>query len=218
MNFLLQTPAVVAPVAHSAGIPWTFWIVMVTIIILLGMSIFFFIERLLNIRNATKVDPNFTGNIVAELRKGDLKTAMAIAQGDTSAMGRITQCGLMAIGGSVGEIESTMESATSIEILRMEKNIGYLGIIAGVAPMLGFVGTIFGIIHIFGEIEATGEFTIATIAGGLNEKMVTSAAGLVVGMVAYIFYHFLQSRIDKFTFEVQQGVLRFLLELQRKHV
>ncbi|MFN0204447.1 MAG: MotA/TolQ/ExbB proton channel family protein [Bacteroidia bacterium] len=193
------------------------WI-MAPILVLLGLTIFFFVERVLNIRAAAAVDANFVNSIIAELRKGDLKAAMTIAQGSETAMGRIIQSGLMVIGGSVGEIEGTMETATSIEVSRMEKNTGYLGMIAGVAPMLGFIGTISGIIRIFYSISTSGEFGITTIAGGLYEKMITSGAGLFVGLIAYVGYHVLQLMIDKFTFNVQQGVFKFLLELQRKNV
>jgi biopolymer transport protein ExbB len=92
----------------------------------------------------------------------------------------------------------------------MEKNTGYLGIIAGIAPMLGFVGTISGIIRIFYEISLSDNISIGIIAGGLYEKMITSGSGLIVGVIAYSAYHLLNQRISRFSREMQKDVFEFM--------
>ena len=103
-----------------------------------------------------------------------------------------------------------MESVANIEVGEMEKNTAYLGIIAGVAPMLGFIGTISGIINIFYSISLTDNISIGIIAGGLYEKMVTSGSGLIVGLCAYAAYHILMQIISKFTLRVQRDSLEFI--------
>jgi biopolymer transport protein ExbB len=108
------------------------------------------------------------------------------------------------------ELESMMESAANIEVAEMERNMGYLGIIAGVAPMLGFIGTIGGIIRIFYDISQTDNITIGIIAGGLYEKMITSGAGLFVGVISYCAYHILQQRVNVFTLKMQKDVFDFM--------
>jgi biopolymer transport protein ExbB len=108
-----------------------------------------------------------------------------------------------------------MESSANIEISRMEKNIGYLGVIAGIAPMLGFIGTIAGVIHIFYNISMTDNISIGIIAGGLYQKMVSSGTGLIVGVISYCFYHYLHIQIDKFSARLQSENLDFLKSLQK---
>jgi biopolymer transport protein ExbB len=99
-----------------------------------------------------------------------------------------------------------MESATNLEIGMMERDTGYLGIIAGVAPMLGFIGTISGVIKIFYNISLADNISIGIIAGGLYQKMICSGTGLIVGVIAYCGYHYLQMMIDRFTINLQRQV------------
>ena len=99
-----------------------------------------------------------------------------------------------------------MESTTNIEIAMMEKDTGYLGIIAGVAPMLGFIGTISGVIKIFYNISLADNISIGIIAGGLYQKMICSGTGLIVGVIAYSCYHYLQMMIDRFSVNLQSQV------------
>jgi biopolymer transport protein ExbB len=111
------------------------------------------------------------------------------------------------------DVEGIMESAANIEIAEMEKNLGYLGIIAGIAPMLGFIGTISGVIKIFYNISLADNISIGIIAGGLYQKMICSGAGLIVGVIAYSCYHYLQLMIDRYTIAMQKDVNDFLKSL-----
>ena len=106
-----------------------------------------------------------------------------------------------------------MESAANIEISVMEKNTGYLGIIAGIAPMLGFIGTISGVIKIFYNISLADNISIGIIAGGLYQKMICSGTGLIVGVIAYSCYHYLQMMIDSFSIDMQMKVNEVVKEL-----
>jgi biopolymer transport protein ExbB len=107
-----------------------------------------------------------------------------------------------------------MENVGNLEISKAEKNLGVLGIIAGVAPMLGFIGTIMGVITIFHTISTTDNFSITTISSGLYQKMITSLAGLVVGVFAYSGYHLLLMMVDRLTFRIEAAVIEFVDILQ----
>jgi biopolymer transport protein ExbB len=185
-------------------------VVMIPILLLWLIAMYIFIERYLYLRIATKAKQDFVLNINKHLQQGDLKTARLYAQQENSATATILKNGLDYVGKPVKEIESMMETAANIEIGEMEKNIGYLGIIAGIAPMLGFIGTISGIINIFYSISLSDNISIGIIAGGLYEKMITSGMGLVVGVLAYTGYHVLQQKINRFSLQMQRDVFEFM--------
>jgi len=184
--------------------------VMVPIILLSLITIYLAAERFLYIRSVTKGRKDLMTHIKRYLLSGDIKGARAFAAQENSAVGKIIASGLDHVGKPVKEIESMIELSANIEIAEMEKNTGYLGIIAGIAPMLGFVGTISGIIRIFYEISLSDNISIGIIAGGLYEKMITSGSGLIVGVIAYSAYHLINQRISKFSREMQKDVFEFM--------
>jgi len=189
-------------------------IVMVPILLLSIGAIYVAVERYLYLRSSMNRDSHFLSKITRALSSGNIAEAKRYAEDEDTATGRIISSGIDSIGRPIRDIESMLESATNIEVAEMEKHTGYLGIIAGIAPMLGFIGTILGIIHIFYQISLTDNFSIGTISGGLYEKMITSGTGLAVGIVAYIAYHLLQLRIGRFTLQIQRDVFDFLRSLQ----
>jgi biopolymer transport protein ExbB len=184
--------------------------VMVPILLLSVITIYLAAERFLYIRSVTKGRKDLMTHIKRYLLSGDIKGAKAFAAQENSAVGKIIASGLDHVGKPVKEIESMIELSANIEIAEMEKNTGYLGIIAGIAPMLGFVGTISGIIRIFYEISLSDNISIGIIAGGLYEKMITSGSGLIVGVIAYSAYHLINQRISKFSREMQKDVFEFM--------
>ena len=185
------------------------WI-MIPIAFLGFVACYFFFERYLYLNAVTKEKKELVSSIKQYLKNADIKSARMFAAQDGSATGKILQVGLEHIGKPMKELESMMESAANIEVAEMERNMGYLGIIAGVAPMLGFIGTIGGIIRIFYDISQTDNITIGIIAGGLYEKMITSGAGLFVGVISYCAYHILQQRVNVFTLKMQKDVFDFM--------
>ncbi len=189
-------------------------VVMIPILLLSVAALYVAIERYLYLKSTVNRDSNFLSKITRALSSGNIAEAKRYAQDEDSATGRIISSGIDSIGRPIRDIESMLESATNIEVAEMEKHTGYLGIIAGIAPMLGFIGTILGIIHIFYEISLTDNFSIGTISGGLYEKMITSGTGLAVGIIAYIAYHLLLLRIGRFTLQIQKDVFDFLRSLQ----
>ena len=171
------------------------WI-MLPILLLLIVSIYIIAERYLTIRRAGGNPERFMTGIRALMVKSDLQGAKLYCAQNPSPLARMVEKGLRRIGLPITEIEASVENVGKIEIARLEKNISILGIIAGIAPMLGFVGTIIGVIKIFYAISSSGEFGITQIAGGLYTKMVTSAAGLIVGIIAHIGYHWLSILVE----------------------
>lgn len=182
----------------------------IPIILLLFYTIYLIIERFLTIRKATKYNKNLVDDLRTELSAGRIESARNICKRDNSSTGNVLASGIDGIGRPVSEIESRMEKATNIEIGEMENKMGHLGLIAGIAPIFGFIGTISGVIKIFHDISVSEDISIGNISGGLYEKMISSGAGLVVGVIAYSAYHLFNGRIDSFVLNIQKQVLEFL--------
>lgn len=179
------------------------------IMLLLFITIFLAAERYLFIKASSQIDTGFLRSLKDNILRGDIKTASSLCKGSSKPISRILEKGINRIGKPVKDIESAMEIQSNLEMSKMEKNMGYLGLIAGIAPTLGFIGTISGIIRIFYEISVTGNFSIETISNGLYEKMISSFSGLVVGLFAYAFYHGINMMIDKFSINLQATVMDF---------
>jgi biopolymer transport protein ExbB len=184
-------------------------IVVYPILILLFVTIVLGFQRYFYIKSASEIDTGFLRSLKDNLVRGDVRAAASLSRGTNKPISRVLEKGINRIGKPVKDIESAMEIQSNLEISKMEKNMGYLGLIAGVAPTLGFVGTISGIIRIFYEISTTGNFTIETISNGLYEKMIASFSGLVVGLIAYALYHGINMMIDKFSINLQSTVMDF---------
>lgn len=185
-------------------------VIMIPIFLLWIIATYIFIERYLYLKTAAKTKGDFMRQINTMLRNADIKAATMYAEKEDTALGKIISMGISYIGKPIKDIESMMESTASVEVGEMEKNTNYLGIIAGIAPMLGFIGTIWGIIQIFYQISLSDNISIGIIASGLYVKMVTSGAGLIVGVYSYTAYHLLQQRIQQFTLHAQRESLEFI--------
>jgi biopolymer transport protein ExbB len=212
---LLQVPDSTSTAANAESINYLSLllkggIVVYPLLFLLFLAIFFIVERYLFIKAASNIDFGFLRTLKDNILRGDLRTAITLCKSTNLPISRILEKGITRIGRPVKDIESAMEIQSNLEISKMEKNMGYLGLIAGVAPILGFIGTISGIIRIFYDIAATGNFTIEIIANGLYEKMISSFTGLVVGVIAYAGYHGINMMIDKFGIHLQATVMDFL--------
>jgi biopolymer transport protein ExbB len=173
------------------------------------------IERYLYINKASKMDYLLMRDVRDNLNSGNLDLARSIAERSNTASGNIIKEGILVIGRPIAEIESNMDRAADIEIGEMEKHLGHLGLIAGIAPTLGFIGTISGVIKIFYSISVTENISIGNISGGLYEKMISSGSGLIVGIIAYSGYHLLNGKIDNFALKIQKQVLEFVNIIQK---
>jgi len=184
--------------------------VMVPIGFLSVVAVFLMVERYITISRAGKVDSGFMANIKAMLMDGKADAALSLCRGTNTPIARLLEKGIKRLGKPIKEIESAVENTGKLEIYKLEKNLAYLGIIAGIAPMFGFVGTISGVIKIFYNISLADNISIGLIAGGLYEKMITSAAGLVVGIIAHIGFHLLNSMIDRVSFDLESTTVEFI--------
>ncbi|WP_179415450.1 MotA/TolQ/ExbB proton channel family protein [Mucilaginibacter sp. E4BP6] len=185
-------------------------VIMIPIGILAVLGLVIFFERYFTIRKASKSEANLLMQIRSSIHTGNLESAIAICRNSNSPLGRMLQKGLLRIGRPIKDIEGAIENVGKLEVAKLEKNIGILGIIAGIAPMFGFLGTIYGVIKIFYDIAQSGNLSIGVISGGLYVKMVTAAAGLFVGMIAYIFYHILNMMVDKVILNLETDAIEFI--------
>ncbi len=171
--------------------------VMYPILFLFSVALFLFIERYLYIRKTTKIDENFLHNINELLVAGNIQGAVAYCKNSKFPIANMLERGLGRLGSPIREIESAIENKAKLEIYNMEKNLGLLSSIARIAPMFGFLGTVTGMIRTFHNISTSNKIEISTIASGIYEKMVTSASGLIVGIIAYVMYTLLTTLIDR---------------------
>ena len=148
------------------------------------------------------------------VQEGNIAGARSLCKNSDFPVARMLDKALKKIGRPIDDIEDALESAGKIEVYKLEKNLSILGTIAGVAPMLGFIGTILGVITIFVHIAAKNTIDIGTISEGLYQKLISSASGLVVGIVAHLGYHYLLIKIDRQIFTMESTAIEFLDLLQ----
>jgi biopolymer transport protein ExbB len=188
--------------------------VMIPLLLLSLVTIYVIVERYLAIKNASKNPESFMGTIKNQIIKGDLQGAQLLCHQTRTPIARMIEKGIRRIGSPLKDIETAIENVGKVEVANLEKNINILGIIAGIAPMLGFVGTILGVIQIFYSISMSNDFGIAQISGGLYTKMVTSAAGLIVGIMAHVGYHYLTILVDRVVLKIEHNAIDFIDLLQ----
>ncbi len=172
------------------------WI-MVPIALLSILAIYFIIERWLVINKMGKADSIWHSRIIELISERKKDQALRFCYEKPYASGKVIAAGLKEEEESPEEVENAMQIEARMQIAKMESHMNYLGIIASIAPMLGFLGTIFGVITIFYNISQTADLDIATISDGLYQKMICSGAGLLVGIIAYSGYYVINGRIDR---------------------
>lgn len=189
-------------------------VLMVPLALLLVLAIFFFFERWIAIKHASDVDQNFMNIIRDHVVTGNITAARSLAKNTNNSVAKIIDKGLQRIGKPIDAIEKSMENVGKLEVYKMERNLSVLSLVYGIAPMFGFLGTIFGMLQLFYNINATGEFTPAAIAGGIYTKMITSATGLIIGLLGYVAYNFLNSQISKTVNKMEVASAEFIDILQ----
>ena len=189
------------------------WI-MYPLYILLVIAIFVFIERVLAIKKAGAMDPKFMFIIKDHILSGNIDAAKSMAKNADNTVAKMIEKGIMRIGKPIESVEKSMENVGKLEMYSMERNLNILSLIAGIAPMFGFLGTIVGMVQLFYGIASTGEYTLNTIAGGIYTKMITSATGLIIGLIAYVGHNYLSTQIDKAANKMETASADFLDILQ----
>src|SRR6476469_6182116 len=187
---------------------------MLPLALLLLITIYVFVERLLTIRRAQRLDSNFMNIIRDHIVTGNVTAARSFAKNTANPVARIIDKGIQRIGKPIDAIEKSMENVGKLELFNLEKNLSVLSLIAGIAPMFGFLGTIVGMFKLFYDLASTGDFTIQIMANGIYTKMITSASGLIIGLLAYIAHSYLSTQVDKTANKMEASSAEFIDVLQ----
>lgn len=185
-------------------------LIMIPISLLLLVALYVFFERFSIISKTGRVDRALLTSLEQQVRSGNVDGARQLLQSDRSSMARIYEKGINRLGSPITEIESGMESQAKVAVASMEKNMSVLSAIATLAPMLGFLGTVFGMIGIFSGIAVKNNLEIGAISEGLYVKMVTSAAGLIVGIIAHALHVWLSMKIDRTLLKLEVAANEFI--------
>jgi biopolymer transport protein ExbB len=189
-------------------------VLMIPLALLLVIAIFVFIERILYIRKASRIEGNFMNIIRDNIITGNVSAARSLAKNTDNPVARMIDKGIQRIGKPIDSIEKSMENVGKLEMYKMERNLNVLSLIAGIAPMFGFLGTIFGMFQLFFRLASTGEFTIQSMANGIYTKLITSAVGLIIGLMAYIAHNYLTTQIEKTANKMEASSAEFIDILQ----
>ncbi len=186
-------------------------IIMSTLFILSILTVYIFIERYLSITKAAKEDENFMNQIKDFIHDGKIDAAKALCKNTSSPIARMIEKGVNRIGKPLGDIAAAIENTGKLELYKLETNLASLATISGAAPMIGFLGTVIGMVLAFHEMAAAGgNIDVAMLAEGIYTAMVTTIAGLVVGIVAYIGYNTLVAKVEKVVFRMEARTTEFL--------
>jgi biopolymer transport protein ExbB len=190
-------------------------LVMIPLGLLSLIALIIIIERILFFGKNLRISESTFQSLTKLLRDGNLNEAASLCNKQNNCFGRIF---IYAASGSQdqGETDKLLEDAANVEISRLERSLNYLTIIAGVAPLLGFIGTIAGVITIFHSISESNDISISTISGGLYKKMVSSATGLVIGIIAFAAYHLFINQVDGFAVKIQDWALKLRVALKER--
>ena len=183
---------------------------MIPLAILFLAAIYILVERLLVVSKASKKIPNFVGSLKEMINSGNIANARTMCKTANTPESIMIEQGVARVGQTYAEIRESMNKSGANEIAKLEKNLGVLNIIGRIAPMFGFIGTIIGVITIFYDISLAKTVEIEVISKGLYQKMITSAGGLVVGVFAFVAYHWLNARIDKLAHRMEDTQIEFL--------
>ena len=186
------------------------WI-MIPIFALSILAIYIFVERYIAINKASKEDANFMNNIRDFIHNDRLDSALSMCKNNTTPIARMMEKGLIRMGKPLNDINAAIENVGKLEVARLEKNIAWLATAAGAAPMLGFLGTVTGMVKAFYDMSKAGNnIDIQLLSNGIYEAMVTTVAGLIVGIIAYICYNVLVARIEKLVFILEARASEFM--------
>ncbi|PSG87346.1 MotA/TolQ/ExbB proton channel family protein [Aurantibacter aestuarii] len=186
-------------------------IIITLLFVLLIMACYIYFERIFAIKDASKIDANFMNQIKDYVSNGKLESAQNLCSTANTPVSRLIGKGITRIGKPLEDINTAIENAGRLEIYNLEKNVSVLATISGAAPMIGFLGTVIGmILSIFEIANSGGSIDIKTLADGLYTAMTTTVAGLIVGIVAYVAYNHLVVKTDKMVYQMEANSLEFL--------
>jgi biopolymer transport protein ExbB len=193
----------------SGGVGGT--LIMLVLFALSAITVYLFVERFRLIKRAAKLDENFMNRIKESVLDGRLESALELCRNNESPVARMIEKGLGRIGKPLKDISAAIENTGKLEVYRMEQNLATLATISGAAPMIGFLGTVIGMILAFHEMAAAGgQIDVEMLAEGIYTAMTTTVAGLIVGILAYVGYNFLVHRVDKVVYRMEANATEFM--------
>lgn len=186
-------------------------VIIVILFVLLFVALYIYFERLFAIKAASKIDKNFMNQIRDHVSGGKLESARILCAQTDSPVARLTEKGISRIGKPLEDINKAIETAGTLEVYKLEKNVSILATVAGAAPMIGFLGTVIGMILAFHQMATSGgQAEMGQLASGIYTAMTTTVAGLIVGIIAYIGYNHLVVRTDKVVHTMESNAVEFL--------
>ena len=181
------------------------------LVLLACVMIFIFVERFLAIRQASQIDSDFMNRIRDYISEGNIDAAMDLCRRTNSPIARMIEKGIERIGRPMSDIQTAIENVANLEVSKLENGLPFLATIAGGAPMIGFLGTVIGMVQTFMDMAAAGgTVDMSLLSGGMYVAMVTTVAGLVVGIPAYFGYNYLVARIEKLVFQMEANSIAFM--------
>ncbi|WP_088341444.1 MotA/TolQ/ExbB proton channel family protein [Robiginitalea sediminis] len=186
-------------------------VIISVLFVMLAVAMYIYFERLLAIKAASKIDKNFMNQIRDHVMGGKLEAAKILCAQTDSPVARLTEKGISHIGKPLDTINTAIENAGTLEVYKLEKNVSVLATVAGAAPMIGFLGTVIGMILAFHQMATSGgQAEMGALASGIYTAMTTTVAGLVVGIIAYVGYNHLVNRTDKVVHKMEANAVEFL--------
>ncbi len=228
MNLFLQAAEGVAGVAQDAveivegmdvsAVRMSIWelfnsggFLMWVLLLLGGIAVFLFVERFIAIRKASKMNLNFMNRIRDKISDGNIAGALESCRRAGTPIAHMVEKGIERIGRPMPEIQNAIENQANLEVSRLSVGLPYLAMISGGAPMLGFLGTVIGLVVAFMKMEGMGgTVDISVLAGGMYVAMLTTVGGLIVGIPAYFGYNYLVARIDRLVFQMEANSIAFM--------
>lgn len=186
-------------------------VIISVLFIMLFVALYIYFERIFAIKAASKIDSNFMNQIRDHVTNGKLDAAKMLCAQTDSPVARLTEKGVSRIGKPLDDINTAIENAGTLEVYKLEKNVSILATVSGAAPMIGFLGTVIGMILAFHEMATSGgQAEMGSLASGIYTAMTTTVAGLIVGIIAYIGYNHLVNRTDKVVHNMEANAVEFL--------
>ena len=187
---------------------WLMWV----LVLLAAVMIFIFVERFIAIRRATRLDNNFMNRIRDFISEGNIDAAVDLCRRTNSPIARMVEKGIERIGRPMGDIQTAIENVANVEVAKLESGLPWLASISGGAPMIGFLGTVVGMVQVFIGMSAnqSGGIELAQLSEGMYVAMVTTVGGLIVGIPAYFAHNYLVARVEKMVFRMEATTIAFM--------
>lgn len=186
---------------------WLMWV----LLILGGVTIFIFVERFVAIRRASRLNMNFMNRIRDYILDGKVSAAVGLCRKEDTPIARMVEKGIERLGRPMSDVQNAIENVANLEVSKLENGLPFLATIAGGAPMVGFLGTVLGMVRTFMDMSAAGgTVDMALLSGGMYVAMVTTVGGLIVGIPAYFGYNYLVAAIEKLVFRMEANSIAFM--------